>query len=838
MKGQIIKYGLTIATACAALLQPSLLPQIGQWPQAPSAAAATSAQASVELEKGTSMYVRDAGLLMQDQQLVLAFTVTIANNSGSELDLLDYWVTVSGKSGKVYKAILAQTDQTKKKLSSSSSVNLTYYATVDSGVRLRDLTLKVMAFDLSATNFERTLGTLTYPEETTSGTPVFQPDVLLINNAKVKGAIKQYFVTQDQDGMSVTISYLVENIGLSSVELSNIGLALQTESYSVFDVDSQALSELTLQPKERKIVTVQAKLPNAVVGKSIVLLPYRRDEASGLRLPIGQFAIPLLQPAPAVTAGAIRKVYMNGVMVQTRVGRVTVRDEDEETEIDVAFAISNTGNEAIALPDLEFELQTTAGIAYPLTYAPDTDKTTLLPQIERTLTLSGTLPASAWTGAEVVVRTSGVAAVDGSSSGSGYLLGMYKLPAPHAQEGGVGSTYVHDSGYEVRIASIQRTTSTDSDALTAELTITNRSDASIKPPDLSGYFVVNGVRVAGTSRTAALDPQLDIAAGDSIRQLVYIPIPYTTEIEEVAFILTEQSESDESIRRFQFNEQQLTPYSEYSESDGYVVGAEGARSRVQVHATRLFEGSLGRTFYTEFEVTNEELRAAQTASLAAYIEDGNGQLATLQLTSMTEKVKPGGTILLSGWSNLSKTFDSHNYKLIFGQSLPDELASSGEEEVLVRPVVYNVHEQQPELNTTLSDIAFSAYKLTLRDVVGNLHVTGAYSVEGIRLEMAYDLEVDETYDYVAGGHKLRIEFVNQDQIGVTYAQEVELAETSSDAQTLVAGSDQPLELRFSDSAVQGKIADYDTFEINVYDVYDGAELLIASKEINWFGRSE
>ncbi|MBD2845852.1 hypothetical protein IDH44_11675 [Paenibacillus sp. IB182496] len=842
MNAKLFKHGIATAAACALLLQPVLPVAHSLLPQSTVAAAAANPLSSkiVRLTSNASLYVRDAQLLMQDQKLMLAFTVTITNKSTKELDLLDYWVRVKSKSGKVFTAALTETDKTKKKVAPSSSLNLTYYATVDRQTKLTDLVFSIVKFDLNVAGYERNLGTITYPSNATGATPVFQPSIMLLNGSKVKGAVKQYFVTQDQDGIYLTISYLVENVGFSSVNLSNVGFALQTESYSVYDVNAAALAQLTIQPKERKIVTVQAKLPNVIAGKPVKLIPYTKDETTNIQLPAGQFAIPILQPAPAVAAGATRNVYMNGEMVATKAAQVMMNDANGETELTVDFKIENIGQAAIALPALSFALKTSDNVTYPLTYTQD-DKNNLLPRIARTLSLSGAVPENKIKGAQLIVRTSAAAGEEGGIPASGYLIGSYKLQGPSSQEGGVGSAYTYNNDYSVELAAIQRAPMTNNDVLTAELRITNRSKSAKSTPNLSGYFLINGVRVSGESHTVSLDKQINIAAGDSYDTLVYVNIPYTTSIDTVSFVLTEPAAEGEARKLFQFTDQPLSEFDDYAPASGYVIDQTGSRSQVDVRTTRLFKGSNGGNyFYTEFELTNQEPRAAQPARIGGYLEDANGQLAPIELTQVVEKVMPNGKILLSGWSSLSKTFDIQNYKLVFGQALSEQ--GGGEEEptqsVIVKPAVYDVVDAAPTLDTDLEDISFSAYSLSLRDIVANLHVTGAFSVEGIRLELDYDLAVDNAYDFVSDGHKLLLEFVNQDQIGTTYSHEVELFEAAegSGAPVMIEGTNKPLELIFNDPVVQGKIAEYDTFTLNVYDVFGNAKLLIGSKEINWFGR--
>lgn len=193
MNRKLIKQGIIAAASLTLLLHPSIggMPYHSTVSAAP-AVNATLASKVVRLNAATTLSIRKAKLLMQDKGLLLAYTTTVTNNGNATLDLMDYWIRVKGKNGKTFSTLLSEADKQKTKIAPKTTVNITYYTTVDSSTQISDLSFDVVKWDFSAPNYERNLGTVKYPANLTGKTPAFQGNVMIFNNTKIKGALKQY----------------------------------------------------------------------------------------------------------------------------------------------------------------------------------------------------------------------------------------------------------------------------------------------------------------------------------------------------------------------------------------------------------------------------------------------------------------------------------------------------------------------------------------------------------------------------------------------------------------------------------------------------------------------
>lgn len=840
MSYKSLKGSIVIATTLSLLSAPALsvlTPSVAH-----AAAASSISSQAVRLNATSTIIVRDAQYLMQDKGLIVAFTTTVTNNGDKTLDLMDYYVRLKSGS-KVYKAVVSTNDASVTTVAPNSSVNITYYATVDRSTKVTNLSFEIIKWDFAAANYERKLGTIRFPANASVKVPAYQAKTMVIGNSKLKGALKQYYVSQDQNGAYVTVSFLLENVGNSSAVLGMLGFALQTDSLSVFDVSAAELENVSLQPGERKIVTLRSTVPLTILGKSVSLIPYSKDETNKVSLAHSAFAIPALKAAGAVAAGASKTFFVNGNSVNTKVGTAFLNVQDNQTEVEMDYTLKNVAGASMALPGLTFALRTKDNIEYPLAYTKE-ENAVLLPQIEKSLSLSGTIAKSIDPKTtKLVVRT---AATEKQAS---YVLGAYQLSSS-SLSGTIGSSYVHDSSYKVELSSIGRSSQSDSDSLVADIKVTNTSSSSKSIPNLSGYFMINGVKVSSEVKVAALDDSLNIAPKGTYNFVAYTDIPYSASLDKVTFVLTEKVDEKTSKTLYQYSSQTLSTVPTYVPSQAYKIGSAGHKTAVNLVNSDIYLGDKASNyFYAELAALNEETRAASLSPLGAYIQDKNGLIVPVTVSQLKDKLLPGSKALLSASAQLPRNFDATSYKLYVGQAIVETTSGSGTttgstttndtstaDAVIVKPVSYSLGSTGTVTPlTSFKDLRIAGYNLSLTNMFNTLALSGAYDITGVKFVFDYTLAQDESYDYIAAKHKLMFEFVDQDTAKTTYTKEIGFVSSdSAEDKVLTIGNAQAMSVEFADPDIQYKIQNYKDYVINIYDVYNGAKRLIATKTFTWY----
>ncbi|AZN38543.1 hypothetical protein [Paenibacillus albus] len=958
---KLLKTGFVAISAAALLLQtqaPGLRPNIVE---------AAASNQYVYLNSTSTLSVQSANLLMQDKGLVLAFTATITNNGSQEMDLTDYWIKAIGKGGKVFKTTISDADKNKKSLAPKSSTNITYFSVVDNQTKLSDISLNIIKWDFTSSTYERKLGSIkaqssatataapnqskvmvvnngkvkghvtqsyvtqdqNYVYVTTSflvenvgsssvklsglnfsvqtdsysvydvnnssltdvtlqpndqktvtmqtklpkavygksvtlvvstkddpdqvnlpigafrtsalnaggGSNVdktgkvvaYQPMVMLLNNTKVKGALKQSFVTTDRNNVYVTTSFLLENVGSNSLKLSNLGLTLQTDSYSEFDVNTSSLADVTLQPKERKVITLHTILPITIAGKNVSLIVASKDAQTQASFQIGAFRLPTLAAAPAVEYGKSKVVYIDGQPINTTMNSSVIDQNDDNANMTIDFSVENNGDSSMAEPALEFSLKTKNNVSYPLDYEKEQNGQ-LLPGIEKSYVLTGELPSNIdLSTSQLVVKTAA------TSSDPAYIVSTYKVKSTN-QQGNVGTSFTYDTDYQVKLNNIQRSALSDSDMLVADLTITNKSNTAKKVPSLSGYFLVDGVKVDTNSAAVGLDQIINIPANGTYNMVVYTKIPYTSTVKSISFVLTKPQQDKAAINLFRFSSQGVSAIPVYNNATSYVTKDIGRSSSVKLLQSSIFSDDTNNYFYTELEATNLETRSALLSNLGGYLQDDSGQIAPLEITEVKDKILPNGKVLLSASGKMTSSFNSKNYKLVLGEKLPADTNSTGQttEYVTVKQVAYPMNNTASVAKTNFQDLNVSVYNLNMRNIFAVMDVSGNLQPDGVKLQLDYDLKVNNPYDVVAGKHKLMFEFVDQDIAKATYTKEYSFITAENGGEALSEGTSIPLTVVFQDPNFTDKVQSYKNYKLNIYDVYGDAKRLIASKNLQWF----
>ncbi|WP_308636663.1 hypothetical protein [Paenibacillus silvisoli] len=835
-----IKIGIMTVASTALLLQGA---NSGLLPTNVASAASTSANllASkiVKLNASAYLTIRDVHFLMQGKGKVLVYSVSITNNGSSSLDLMDYWLRIKTKSGKSFKSTLIEGDKEKKEVAAKTTQYLTYYAVVDNGTKLSDLSFQAVKWDFSAANYERTLGTIQYPANASDKVAPFKDATMLYDNNKIRSAIKQAYITKDANNAYLVMNVLLENVGFQSSDLSKMKFFIQTESLSVYNVSASGLDQTSIQPKERRIVTLHATIPLAVAGKALSLVVAQNDEASKVQLPVGVFALPTTKPLVAAPVGKPRMVYVSGTPVNTLSGQAFISQGSNNKDISLDFTLTNTGSSSVAAPNFDYFIVTSSGTSYPLSYARE-ENASLLPRIDKTISLSGQIPTNVnLNSAQLVVKS------QPTDKEKAYIVGTYALQST-SQQGSLGGSFNYED-FSIKLNTVQRTPNNDNDVLIASLTVTNKSTASQQVPNLGGYFMVNGVKVGTEQKAVALDDAITIAPGASANFVVYSEIPYTTTIDKITFVSTEPVQDKAGKQLYQFSAQALSEIPGKLVKDPLQITSLGKRSTVSVARTAIFAGTTKNNFYAELEVVNNELRTAPIAQLGGYIVDKNGVVVPVNFTTVKDKLTPSGKALLSVWASVSKKFDTTSYKFVLGQAVPQSTSggntggSSGSGEsaetdtVLVNMVSYPLSGTAGAVTSaSLSDLNFAGYKLGLSYINAFLNVQGQFDVAGLKMTMDYSLSKSTDYEVIAGDHKIEFEFVNQDNQQLTFSKQFSLNAAAEGGEQLKEATSTPLTLLFNDSDIQNKITRYDSYKLNVYDVFENTRMLIGSKEMKWF----
>ncbi|CAM4371788.1 hypothetical protein L1N85_07900 [Paenibacillus alkaliterrae] len=805
---------IAVLLCCSMILQTNIMMP---------AAASSQKKHAVKLNSNAYVTMRDVQFLVQEKGKVASLTIAITNNASNEIRLFDYWVKIKNKSGKTFKTNLKETDKAKVKVQPNSSIYLTYYAFVDDQTKLSDLIFDIIQWDLSTANYERKLGSLSTSVVSFEETAAFKAKVMLFGSTKIRGALKQYTLYKDQNYGYLTLNFLLENVGSYTTDLTNLHFVVQSEGSSVYNLDSGTITQQKLQPKERKIISLQAAIPLSLLGKKLSLAVATTEDVNKISLPIGVFALPQLKPSVAAMPRKPRFMYLNGQPVNAVIGDGYVPFNKDKEEISIPITFENTSQSMIAMPSMEYYVKTKDGLLYPLIAEAETELK-LLPKIKQTIHVSGQIPnQNILKNSEIIVLTKT------AESNKSHFLGNFSIVINNQED--LGGTIGKYEGFEIKLNSIQRTPFDKSDLIVAQFNIMNKSEQSKSKPDISGYFVINGVKIdPSKSSTVILDDLITVGPNQTYSLLTYTEVPFTANISRIDYVMAEEENQKIGSPINKFSQDKLSVVPMLAPKETYDITNIGYKSGVRFLKSGIYEGLTNDFFYAELEYTNKELRAMDPSQLAGYIQNQSGSVIGVTFSEYKQRVMPNGKVVLSAWTQIPQDFEKEKISFYFGRAF-NVFQDQGMS--VVKPVFTTINVKDVGTKQDLINLSFMNYSLNMRKLYATLSVSDGFNVDGINLSFQYDLIKDLQYQENAESHKLLIEFIDQGANKVTYSKEFTVGNDVGKDDSLIEGKDITKMIKFNDSDVHFKV-EYKQYKINIYDVFHENKMLIATKEFNWF----
>lgn len=220
--------------------------------------------------------------------------------------------------------------------------------------------------------------------------------------------------------------------------------------------------------------------------------------------------------------------------------------------------------------------------------------------------------------------------------------------------------------------------------------------------------------------------------------------------------------------------------------------------------------------------------------------NNDNQVVPVSFAKIDSRTRANGKVLLTAWAKLPRNYDSTNLSLVFGQKITINETTEGSQNessnfVIAKPVKYNLKfGSTTEVSKSLKNIMLAGYEFNMSRVHSSLYVTGMFDVKGVRLSFDYSLLADSSYDYITGDHKLMIEFVDQGINKTKYSKQFAIGSGKEGEDVFAVSDESSIEVIFEDPEIQNKLQAYNNYVVNVYDVFQDAKVLVASKELKWF----
>ncbi|GAB2693947.1 hypothetical protein ACFQWB_02785 [Paenibacillus thermoaerophilus] len=839
MRYRLTAFGLALALAAGSAL-PAYADGITD---GPAAEVASTSIGAVYITGKSYIEVKQAAMLEGDGNKTLAFTLTLHNNDDYEIQFIDYWVRLSNQAGTSFSVSLLPQDKDKNRVPAHSSLDLNMIAKVSESTNFSDLSFRIVKWDFSAPNYERTLGTLKVPADYAMAAPAGSARIVNAPGSAVKMSIRSASVGKNSSYYLPKVQLFIENVGSRTAELPPYQFAIRTSEGLLYPLEAKGFEEKdrSLHPRFTRDVQLTGTIPASVSpdGWELVVTNQTDMNGSKLTLPVAMFVMPEATDVAddsAVPSGQSTVIEHEEWSLLTKVSRFIRMKSDAYYQAAMTFTIKNESKSSVKLPEYRFLLQTADGLTYPAK-AEGLKDLSIDPLVSKDISLTASIPTSVSAEGWKLLL---LPAADPSQPDrtSDTRLAVYELADTKDEQGVIGVPYdfaVGGGSYQATLEGIQRMPWDEQDILAANLTLSGKMPSSQPIPSLSGYFLLdNLVRIP--AQLVVKDNAVTVSKSRDVQMLLYGKLPYSTGYASIKVVLQETNgENKQDLLEFRTGSETVG-LPEIAVDSSHRVNNTGRKSQMSVRSVRSYPGiSDAELFTVQFNVRNLEKRLVSIGNMVAYFKDDNDALYPAEISKVTKKIGPGSiaTLLVSAY--LPSGIDRDQLKLIVGTGVKDGQPVTGDAapDAYIDAVSFALPKENKEPKKDFANLDFYPYTVSL----SRFHaqpVSITVGGGGI-VSFGFDYELSKNPLVEASDRKLVLEF--KDLAGsFVISRTFELGKSGAEG-ALPVGKNRKV-ITFNDDILFHKLPYLNQYKVEIYEEFNGEKRLLASKQFDWNVMSE
>jgi hypothetical protein len=768
-------------------------------------------------------------------------TVTLHNGENRELKAADYWIRLENGAGDRYEVQMIAADKKKTAVAPKTSEDFTFVAAVGPDTRLNDLRITVFAWDFAYERFEKTLGTFTLPDDYDSITPFRAARALDVAGGTLHAHVERLEVLDGASDRLASVVLRMNNAGNRSVAVPNYRYSLFAPDGSIYAMEANGSGGAPIQSGGGRTVIVSGFVPpdaDVADGRLIVSLA---DDGSNEDVPIAEFQLPGASGADALTtpANAVRSVEIGGYATDTWIDRVSVAKYVDKQQVSLYYNWKNDTNATVNVPEYGFMLRLKDGTAYPFE-ADGWKGVAVRPKEKREQQMIAFLPADVpLDGMTLLVYQ---ANADGVDKRLIFPIALYAVdPAKSDAGAGYEATFTNADGmYIARVNRWQRLPWENKDQITVELDLWNESDASLAIPKLAAYFRLDGVARID-ARVIQLDDDVLMAPKRKIRFAVLGNVPYGSVFSEIRLVLQEkQGSAVGELAEFRLDEGRYRAVSTVSAGEAHLFDDSGRNANIRIRDIRSYSSEFATRdiYYVQLEVENAEKRFNHVAKWAGYFKTDDDLYFPANISDFTQKLSPGGKVLLAFWSQLPKGYTWDRLQLLVGEAVTGSALTPVKEkdddddppkpDGFVKAVLLDMP-GEAEPKPSYKQLEIGAYTLSLSNIEA-----APSKVNEMQLSFDYELRKNTEYETALDGHRLILEFESDE---VTFTEELDLEK---------GAAGKVLQLGTGTYQIKKSVTDLnliyvngaEPFKLRLYDGFQGQRRLLAEQTLNWLSVNE
>lgn len=804
----VIKPLLIFSIAFILLLNPIIVQGAGDSNQ-------SNQQQKIYFTQSSYFTLTDASLMESQQGNTLKFVLEVHNKDNVQINMIDYWVKLTTKSGAIYN--VTSLDHSVNIVAPNTSKQMAFYTNLNQDIKLSDIYIQILEW--SGMGYDHVLGQLSIPEQYYRETAVNDKKIFHIGDYPVSLGVVGISAKKVEEKLEHNVNVYIEyeNIAQYGVTLPEYTYYLQTEENLYYPMEVKDGEAVRLNPKLKKELQLSTTLPEntSLANLKLVVVEKQQVKDKNIEFHIGTFQFPSaytsIEDINIENLNEFISLEINDQTVEIRVKSV----EETPQQIKLTLQVENEGDHKLTIPNYQFTLYNNNGIIYPI--HPESSSIVIEPKQVSDVILTALKPSTV-KHSDLFLDISKIDDTNEISESDTLIMpGQVQSSSPRS----IMYTKEDVGAYFIQIKQLQRLPADTTDQISVLLTVKNTENITLPKLNMNGYFIFDGVK-SKTEETKIinLDQSITIRPKEETSYVMYVNVPYTFEYDEVKFVLQEFDNESNVTAINEFEGTSLLRIPAIAKDKFYRTTVVGKRADIKARTLTTYEGDKTKLIYTELEIENEELRPTQLSDYHAYFETKEGYTFEASKSEVKNAVMPSGKVLMAFWSSVPRSYNTDGLNLVFGENVSDDKGDTA----MINAVKIALPDEREERTDSFANLVMYPYTIMLDNLKPTIFMTldGDGKVIDHKKELAFTYTLADPYPYqeIPEGHQLQIELV---ELGETHIAQYELNKDLIKGTRTIKIDIPKIEHDLSNSGIQ----------LNVYDVFEGHKKLLASGSLNW-----
>lgn len=328
----------------------SLLPQVYAQNETEGSIQQIANLGSVNVRSGVVFEVNNLMLIPADNGQSVGFTLTVKNNSNTELDFINYWVDLYSKAGAKFSVSLATPDVTK--ISAKSTKDIVFYSSIGSDIKSSDLVIKIVEWDFSYPDFKKVLGEIAVPSSYDYVTKAEHGRVISLGDTRLSIQIERAVFGKSEKYHRPDLKVVIKNEGKRSVTIPELEFAIITEDGLIYPLNVGQLIGTVLTPLSEKDFKMSASIPIEVNQENWKLAVINPIKERNLRIPLAIFELDERETESNIELGKYYSFSNSDGTYQIKLNSMNRLPLEDNDLLVAHLTIANDSDKALPLPKL------------------------------------------------------------------------------------------------------------------------------------------------------------------------------------------------------------------------------------------------------------------------------------------------------------------------------------------------------------------------------------------------------------------------------------------------------------------------------------------------------